>query len=612
MLRFTTGLAIFFLLLTIPSLSETARSQNSSPAIPAEWQTHAEKTDYRETPNYLDTISYARRLDAASPMVSLTEFGKSGEGRPLALLIAARGGITTPQAARATGRAVVLIQACIHAGETDGKDAGLALLRDIAITGTREALLNRAVVLFIPIYNADGHERRSAYSRINQNGPAEVGRRGNASNLNLNRDYMKADAPETRAWLRLWNQWQPDLFIDCHVTDGADFQYNLTWQYEQHENVPGPLRAWMKDAFEGRVFPATEAAGNLLAPYMVFRDNRDPSLGVESFIAPPRFATGYAPLRNRPGLLIETHMLKEHRSRVRATYDLLRFALEEVNRDPESLIRATRAADEQTVAEGRTYDPQRRVALGVALTGRAAPLRLKGVEYRTELSEVSGAVRVIYGTKPVELTVPHYTEARPTASVAPPLYYVIPPQWESVVHVLATHGLKLQRLNAPLTLEVESYRFSEVKFAAASFEGRLMVSFRSELVRERRTLARGSVVVGSAQPAARVALGLLEPDAPDSLVAWGFFNSIFEQKEYGEDYVVERLAREMLAKDEQLRREFEARVASDQKFAASVSARLRFFYERSPYWDTQLNLYPVARVTTQINARLIEDMDAAR
>src|SRR5438105_2318196 len=209
--------------------------------------------------------------------------------------------------------------------------------------------------------------------RINQNGPDEMGFRANATNLNLNRDYMKADAPETRAWLRLWNEWQPDLFIDCHVTDGADFRYDVTYQYETGENVPAPLRDWWRTAFEGRIVPAAEAAGKLYSTYLVFRDNRDPiHQGVEGFIGTPRFATGYTPLRNRPGLLIETHMLKDYRSRVRGTYDLIVGLLSEVNRDPAGLLRAVRVADEETVNAGRVYDATRKFPLDFELTDTSA------------------------------------------------------------------------------------------------------------------------------------------------------------------------------------------------------------------------------------------------
>lgn len=596
------SLLIFFI-----NVNTETNAQSSSPPVPPQWQTHTEQTNYLETPNYDETIAYCRKLASASPLIRYSEFGRSGEGRALPLVLAATNETFTPEGAHKAGKVVVLIQANIHAGETDGKDAGLALLRDVAITKTRAGLLDHAVVLFIPIYNVDGHERRSPYNRINQNGPAEMGWRANATNLNLNRDYMKADAPETRAWLRLWNEWSPDLFIDCHVTDGADFLYNVTYQYEQHENVPQPLRDWMKSAFDGRIVPAAQGSGNLLSTYLVFRDNRDPiGKGVEGFIGTPRFSTGYTPLRNRPGLLIETHMLKDYRSRVRGTYDLLKAALEDVNRDSQGWLRVGRETDEQIVKEGRTYDPARKIALRVEFTDQSVPRLIKGVEFRRELSDISGAVRVVYGTKEMDYTVPFFNEAKATVSVAAPLYYIVPQQWTQVIDVLSAHGLKMQRLIEPLTLEVESYRFSDVKWASSSFEGRVLISQKNQMVRERRTYAAGSIVISLAQPGARVAINLLEPDAPDSFITWGFFDPIFEQKENGEQYVLERLARDMLAKDEKLRGEFEQRVASDPKFAASASERLRFFYERSPYWDRQMNLYPVGRVTTDLKARLVD------
>lgn len=607
MLRFAASSTRFLLLLLVLGSQQMMMAQSTSPPVPPEWQTLAEKTDYRETPRYEETIAYSRRLADASPLIRFKSFGQSGEGRALPLLIAASGNTFTPEAARKAGKAIILIQACIHAGESDGKDAGLALLRDIAITKTRPGLLDHIVILYIPIYNTDGHERFGPYNRINQNGPTEMGWRATTANLNLNRDYMKADAPETRAWLKLWTEWNPDLLIDCHVTDGADFQYNITYIYEHHEHAPAPVLNWMRDAFDKRIFPATESTGNLLAQYMTFRDNRDLTKGIDGFVMPPRFSTGYTTIRNRPGITIETHMLKDYRNRVRGTYDLLRFTLEEVNRRPEKLLRAVAEADEQTVSAGRSYDAARHYPLQIQLTDKPRPVQFKGVESRTEQSDVSGQLRVIFGTKPMEMTIPFYDESKVGASVAPPLYYIVPPQWKSVIDVMAAHGLRLQRLTSPATIEVESYRFGNVKFAAAPFEGRILPKdLTKEVVRERRTYPAGSIVVSVAQPAGNVAVHLLEPDGPDSFIAWGFFNVIFEQKEYGEDYVLEKLAREMLAKDEKLRREFEQKVKSDPKFAASANDRLNFFYERSPYWDKQINLYPVGRITMPLKAPLAD------
>lgn len=579
-------------------------SQHQIPSVPAEWLTHAEKTDYRETPRYAETLEYCKRLDQASPLIKLQTFGKSGEGRELPLLIATEDDTFTPEAARRAVKAVILIQACIHAGEPDGKDAGLALLRDIAITKTQPGLLKNLVVLFIPIYNTDGHERVSPYNRINQNGPAEMGWRTTNTYQNLNRDYMKADTPETRAWLSLWNRWKPDLFVDCHVTDGADYQYNITYQHEHHAGIAESVLAWEKKVIDERVAPATEAAGNVVSWYLEFIDNRDLTKGIRDFNGSPRFSTGYTPIRNRPGILIETHMLKPYRPRVIGTYDFLRFTLAEVSRDPQSLLAAVREADEKTVADGRTYDPARRFPLDFELTEKPTPYKLKALEYHTELSDISGAPYVTFGTKPVDMTVPMYNEFRVKTAIAPPLSYIVPVQWKDVIEVLRTHGLTMQTTTEPEAIDVESYRFVDVKWAGSPFEGRLMPSFKVEVVHERRTFPAGSIIVPLAQESAKVAISLLEPEAPDSLVHWGFFNGTFEQKEYAENYVLEELARKMLAGDPRLREEFEKKLASDATFASNPRARLQFFYQRSPYWDKQMNLYPVGRIITPLTVPL--------
>jgi len=571
-------------------------SSNLRPESPPEWQTHAEKTNYRETPNYDETIAYAKKLDAASPLIKYASFGRSGEGRELPVLIASEGDTFTPEAARNADKAVVLVQACIHSGEPDGKDAGFALLRDIAITKTLPGLLENLVALFIPIYNTDGHERSSPYNRINQNGPADMGWRATTTNQNLNRDYMKADTPETRAWLALWNEWNPDLFIDCHVTDGADYRYNITYHFEHHEGIAPSVLAWQKKVMGDSVAPATDDAGNVVSWYLEFADNRDFSKGIRDFNGSPRFSTGYVPLRNRAAILIETHMIKDYRTRVIGTYDLLRFTLAEVSRDRKSLLHAVRAADEQTVDQSRAAAAGRKVPIDFELTDKTVPYQLKALEYRTEPSDVSGDTRVVFGTKPLDVTVPMYNTFRVTKEVTRPFYYIVPPQWKEVIEVLSAHGLRLQPVSEPLAIDVESYKFSDVKWPAGPFEGRFMPRFHAQLISERRTFPAGSVVVPLDNNLAKLAVNLLEPEAPDSLVAWGFFNAIFEQKEYGESYVVEDLARQMMSEDPALQAEFLQRVDSDPEFATSPGRRLQFFYERSPYWDPHMNVYPVGRI----------------
>ena len=577
----------------------------SKMTTPPEWRTHAEATDYRETPNYDDTVAYARRLAHASTSLEYHGFGFSGQGRELPLIIASETGTFTPDAAKAEGKAVVLIQACIHSGEPDGKDAGFALLRDIAITKTDVGLLNNVVLLFIPIYNTDGHERATRYNRINQNGPEEMGWRTTSTYQNLNRDYMKADTPETRAWLNLWKEWDPDLFIDCHVTDGADYRCNITYHHERHAGVDRAIVEWERDVFGGRVAPATEAAGNVISWYLEFIDNRDLPRGTRDFNGSPRFSTGYVPIRNRPGILIETHMIKDYRSRVIGTYDFLRAALNEANREPARLKQLGRDADERTVAMGRAYDPSRLYPIDFELTEESTPFQLRAFEYKTDMSEVSGDLRVVYGREPIDLTVPMYQTFRVSRAVAPPVSYIVPVQWSEVIEVLKAHGLETHMLYEAKEIEVETYKFTNVIWPAGPFEGRHMPRFDVERTTETRVFHAGSLIVPMAQPLAKVAINLLEPEAPDSFARWGFFNAIFEEKEYGEPYVLEALAREMMATDPALKVEFEALLASDADFAASPSERLRFFHKRSPYWDPQMNLYPVGRVISVLDLPLV-------
>ncbi|MBA3770070.1 MAG: M14 family metallopeptidase [Blastocatellia bacterium] len=571
-------------------------AQSDHGTVPNGWKTKAEETDYRKTSTYTEAIAYSKRLAAQSRgLISYSTYGSSGEGREMPLLVAAKGSAFSRSAATRQSKVVVLIQAGIHAGEIDGKDAGLALLRDIAITRTRLDQLDNAVIVFQPIYNVDGHENRSEHTRINQNGPDETGYRANATNLNLNRDYMKADAPETRAFLKLWNDWNPDIFIDCHVTNGADYRYNVTYEYAHHDEIDSGIRAWVSEHFEKVVVPNTERDGNLLMRYVEFA-GREVTSGVATFIPTPRFATGYAAIRNRPGLLIETHVYKPYKSRVRGTYDLLRHTVEEAGRAKASLLSAIRKADDDTIKNGRRGTIASPFPLLLAITEKVEQVDFKGVEYKIEESDISGSKRLVYGTKPIDIKIPRYDTARIDRSVTPPTAYIIPPQYKDVISVLRAHGLKLFTRAASQEVDIESYRLSEPKWATSPFEGRVTVTAKQTLLREKRNFPAGSVVVPLDQPAAEVAIHLLEPNGPDSLLFWGFFNSIFEQKEYGEGYKIEKLAEKMLESDPVLKKEFETRL-KDESFRKNPRARLNFFYERSKFYEVQrVGVYPVGRI----------------
>jgi hypothetical protein len=562
------------------------------------WTTPAEASHFRTTPSYADTVAYLKRLAAAAPdTLHVETFGTTPEGRPMVVVVAARDGDFTPAAARKAGKPVVLLQAGIHPGEIEGKDAGLMLLRDIAVTGKLSHLVDHVVLVYIPVFSVDGHENSTPYNRINQNGPDSMGFRGQSQYLNLNRDYVKADAPEMRAWLKLWNAWLPDLLVDIHTTDGADYQYDLTWYAEDPHKLDPAIAAWQKQAFEGSIFPAYEKMGHLAAPYLEFVDGRDVRKGIENFGSGPRFSTGYAALQDRAGLLIETHMLKSYEVRVRATYDVVRAVLDYVGAHPAALIAASQAADAHTVA--RANDANANVAVSFRPDPAGTPFVLKGWAFTQTPSDISGDTWVQYDPKtPRDYTIENRNGLLPDISVKPPAAYVVPAQWTDTIERLAAHGIRFTRTSAPVTVRAEGYQLDDPSWASKPFERHLMLqSFRQTAAMREVVLPPGSAIVPLDQRAANVAINLLEPEAPDSLLRWGFFNAVFEAKEYGEPRVLEALARQMMAKDPALRQAFEARLKADPKFAADKRARLFFFFERSPWYLVQhVGAYPVLRL----------------
>ncbi len=587
---------LLFLLLVTTCLAQSA-----------DWATPAEKSNYRTTPRYDETMAYVRRVAAAAPgQVKVFTFGQTGEGRDLVAVAVSKDGVFDPQQLHAAGRPIVLIQNAIHAGEMDGKDSCLALLRDMVITRTRAGLLEHAVPLIIPIYNADGHERFGPYNRINQNGPEEMGWRVDAENLNLNRDYVKADTPETKAWLRLWNEWLPDFFVDDHVTDGADYQYDITFNLTDQPGQDPAIAEWLDKTAAPYLFNAVQDAGHLAGPFIDLVDDRDPAKGLHRFAGSPRFADGYVLLQNRPGMLVEMHMLKDYKTRVTGNYEILRALLQLINRDADRLVKMNRDADAAVIAaadgSGKNYFVLRSQA-----GKETVPFLYRGYKFTLTPSEVSGRPWIQYTHDPMNVEIPRPVRLEPTYSVSIPRAYIIPREWDHVIEVLQYQGVKMLRTTAPWSGVVETYRCQDLKWRTRPFEGRHPlfgqefgdVPFGGEcsVVHEKLDFAAGSVVVPMDQRAAKVAIEWLEPMAPDSAVTWNFFDPIFEQKEYAEAYVLEKLARDMMAKDPVLKQEFENKLATDKDFAADPRARLEFFYRRSPWYAVQrVGLYPVGRL----------------
>jgi hypothetical protein len=591
--RFSSVLAL------LPCFAATlALAQPRSPDVPAYWRTRAEKTSFRLTSDYDETMRYCRQLEAASRSVHVTSYGRSGQGRELPLVILSKDRAFTPEQARATGKPIVLIQNGIHSGEIEGKDASLALMRDITVLRAREALLDSVILLVLPIFSVDAHERRSRWNRINQNGPEEMGWRSTPIGLNLNRDYLKLETPEMRALIgQVFTRWWPHLLVDNHTTDGAEYRHDVTYSFNQGPGTPEGVKQWLLTAFEGRVVPRVQAMGHLTAPYLTFRRGNDPRSGITFDDSRPRYSTGYAPLQGRPGILVETHMRKSYRTRVQATYDLMVALLEEINTRPGELTEAVTRAESEVVARGRERDPRRReVVLSSTLTDSAVPFAYKGVRTRYEHSDIVGGPVARYSEAPWDTIVPLYRSSRPTLQIRQPAGYLIPQEWTVCRDRLDLHGVRYQRLARPFADTVEVQRIEEWSAAARSSEGHRPISVsRVALERRWRGFRPGDLWVPLDQRSALVAVHLFEAQAPDGLMYWNAFDTVFEPKEYAEDYVMEPLARRMMADQPELAREFRRRVESDTAFARSPEARVDFFYRRSAWADPEQNLHPVAR-----------------
>ncbi len=556
------------------------------------WLTYYEKSGFLETPRYDETIRYIQRLEKASPWVRLSYIGVTPEGRPLPLVIVDKGSNFTPEKVRNSGKTVLLIQAGIHAGEIDGKDAGLMLIRDMVILGKHAGSLDNVTILFLPIFNLDGHERFGPYNRINQNGPKEMGWRVTSQNLNLNRDYMKADAPEMRSFLKMINEWDPDLFIDCHVTDGADYRHVVTYHLEKNLHMSSAVREWSARTYLPYLEEKMKSSGFPLAPYVGLVDENDITKGIESGVAPPRYSTAYMARRNRPALLIETHMFKSYKERVEGTYWTLLHTMELMAKDRTSLKAALKKSDEESAGLTGSY-PGLRFEIDYK---KRATIDFLGFNYRTEKSRITDQDWVIWENVPIDYKLPFYDSVNLTYSAEAPLYYLIPKQWTSVIDVLKAHGIKMSTLKQNEKIWIESYTFQNAKWASRPFEGRIAVECDAQPVRETREFTAGDVKVEMNQKLGRIIMNLLEPKAPDSFLQWGFFNSIFEQKEYGEAYKLELMADSLMKNDPEIRAEFEAKVKTDTAFARSGYWKLNWFYMHSPYWDQNVNKYPIAKV----------------
>ncbi|MCC7155995.1 MAG: M14 family metallopeptidase [Bryobacterales bacterium] len=574
-----------------PPAMREARSLGESTRLAApDFRTAAETSGYQETGTYEEAVRLYRKLEKASPYARLMQAGVTAEGRPMYVLIASKDRAFSAATARKTGKPVVFLQNGIHAGENGGKDAAIMLLRDVLVSKRYASWLDHVIILSIPVFNADGHEHISPYNRINENGPRQMGFRVTAQRLNLNRDYVKADTPEMRAWLGVYTQWLPDFLIDNHVTDGSDQQYDVTIATHTEQDIAAPVGGWVNNVYLKKLLPAMESDGHVVGWY---GGGPGGSTAMPVLTTSPRFSEGYAAAQNRAAILVETHSLKSFKTRVWAHYDIMRHTLEIAASDGAALRKASLDADRQMAAT----KPGDEIFLEGRPGTKGEPYTQRRLQQERYTGPASGAPVVRYLGTPANTDVTLIRALEPRLNPKAPLGYIVPRSWPAVIEVLRAHGIEMTAIPSALSGDFESARFSDARFAAAPFEGRFLVtSFTTRTVKEHRTIPAGSMFVPTAQRAARLVMHLLEPAAPDSLVRWGFFQAIFEQKEYFSDYVFEPIAAQLLKEDASLRTAFEDKLKSDPAFAENPRARLAWLYQRSPYYEPDKDAYPVVRV----------------
>ena len=575
------------------------------------WITAAEKSNFVTTPDYNETMNWFKKLTAGSPLLTMVSIGKSVEGRDIYMIIASTEKSITAASLKKSGKPLLLAQAGIHSGEIDGKDAGMMLLRDIAF-GNKKSLLDKVNFLFIPILSVDAHERSSHYNRPNQRGPQNMGWRTNAQNLNLNRDWAKLDTKEIRAVIKVINVYDPVLFMDIHVTDGADYQYDITFGGLGKQGYSHGIRDWLETTYDSFTDKDLIANGHIPGPLLNAFNNRDFSNGNIVTTGGPRFSDSYGDLRHMAAILVENHSLKPYKQRVLGTYVLLESTLKLLATAGQSLKEISEKDKTVRVAKipmawkvpqmknSVSFDTRSNQQNADATVAAPDSLHLSAIASVIHKSSVTNSDYVEWLGKPVTMTIADYKSSEPFDFITRPKGYWVPASCDEVIARLKLHGIKMNIITQPLEVTVEMYRIKEYTFGDDNskiqpFEGHIQVTGTTKSEIRKVLFPPGSVYISSDQPLGDLAMMLLEPTSKDSYFSWGFFHSIFQRTEYMEVYVMEPMVKKMLENSPALQKEFEEKKAADKMFANDQNAILTWFYSKTKFYDERYLLYPVGR-----------------
>jgi len=539
---------------------------------------------------YDECIASYADLAASSGDAFLLEMGKTDIGKPLHLFIINKDGDVRPSSFP-DDKAVILINNGIHPGEPCGIDASLKLAGDL-LSGKPEFddILETTVICIIPIYNVGGSLNRGCCSRANQNGPEKYGFRGNAKNLDLNRDFIKADSENAKSFSKIFQLIQPHLFLDTHTSNGSDYQYVMTMIHTQPDKAHQRIGDFILQKVNPIIYESMENKGWGMVPY-VHTMGRTPEQGIMDFLETPRYSTGYTALFNTIGFTSETHMFKPFADRVESTYQfeltLLQFAQENIK----DLLKVRKRANEE-------ISVQKQFALQWELdTTSWKEIQFSGYEPEFSISEVTGQERLSYNREePKTTSIKHYDKYLPKVVVEKPDYYIIPQGWSDVIERLRINGVKMLPIVEDRVIEVEAYHITDYDSKTKPYEGHyLHDNVEVEKVVEPIQFYRGDIVIPTNQPSNKFIVEMLEPQGVDSYFAWNFFDSILQQKEWFSDYIFEDEAEQMLSANPDLRAEFEAKKKAEPQFSQNHWWMLYWLYQQSEHFENSFNRFPVYR-----------------
>lgn len=555
-------------------------------------QTRYEQSGFTESATYEEAMAFYQELDEKHEELSIMAYGLTDIGIPLHVVLINIGSEKTPQELQKSGKAVWLINNAIHPGETDGISASQMFARDILANKKKyRDVLDKVAIAIIPFYNIGGVLNRNSTTRVNQNGPIEYGFRGNARHYDLNRDFIKSDTRNSQSFQEIFHLYDPDLFLDTHVSNGADYQHIITLINSQKDKLGGPLGEFVDNELVPFTFKGIEERGFDPIHY-VNAWGQTPDKGWTQFLDWPRYSTGYAALFHTIGFMCETHMLKTYKQRVESTYALMETMLDFLDEKGEELVRLR---DQVKVSTSTKRDFE--ISWSVD-TSQYTPIMFSGYEPTYVESEISGLKRLKYDRdQPFTKEVKFRDDYIADKVVSAPKFYVVPQQWRRVIDRLKNNKVETVSMENDTTIQVEVYMITDYQTRSRPYEGHYgHFNVQVEANQVEMNFRKGDILVPVNQWRNRYVVETLEPEAPDSFFAWNYFDAVLQQKEHFSPYVFEDHASKILDENPEIKRELEEAKAEDPALAKSAYQQLNFIYQRSEHREREYMRYPIFRI----------------